>query len=231
MNVKKYCVIGLGYFGLNLSLRLSEAGAEVLAIDIKPENIEKIKDKVTHCICLDARDSSALRNLGLTDMDAVIVAIGEGFESSIMTTAHLQELGVKNIFNRVTSPVHERLLKLMNINELLVPEEEAAAHLANRLMLPGLLEVYKISVDYGIYEIEAPADFIGKSLLQINLRQNYNLNLITLKRIKKKKGLLTLGEKEEINVHGVPTPETIILEKDILVLFGHDKNVKNLLNL
>ena len=231
MATKKFCVIGLGYFGLNLALRLAEAGAEVIAIDNRPEAVEKVSAAVTLGVCLNATDSTALKNLGLDSMDAVIVAIGEGFESSIMTTAHLQELGIKKIYNHVTSPVHERLLKLMNIDELLVPEEEAAAHLANRLMLPGLLEVFKISNEYGIYEIKTPEQFIGKSLVELNLRQNYSLNLITIKTETAAKKLLTLGQKEKYVIQGVPTPDTKIQKNDILVLFGVEKKVKELLEL
>ena len=120
MAQKKFCVIGLGYFGLNLSLILSREGAEVLSIDNDMERVDMVSDNVTHSICMDSTDERALRSIGLKDMDAVIVAIGEGFQSSIMTTALLQEIGVKRIYNRVTSPIHERLLKLMGIQDLLV---------------------------------------------------------------------------------------------------------------
>ncbi|MCL5990852.1 MAG: TrkA family potassium uptake protein [Bacteroidetes bacterium] len=229
MTNKKFCVIGLGYFGLNLAMRLTEAGAEVLAIDNQQEKIDGIADKVTHAVCMDTTDIRALQSFGLQDMDAVIVAIGEGFESSIMTTAHLQEIGVKRILNRITSTVHERLLKLMNIEELLVPEAEAASHLAHRLMIPGIIESFEITQDYSIFEIEAPKRTVGNTLLELNLRQEYSLNLVTIKRLKQKRGLLTKGEKEEYDVIGVPTPETRINSGDILILFGKEDKLKNFL--
>ena len=229
MKNKKFCVIGCGYFGLNLALRLTEFGAEVLAIDKKEEIIDRLADKVTHVLSLDTTEKRAMQSLGLKDMDAVIVAIGEGFESSILTTAILQEIGVKNIYNRVTSPTHERLLKLMDINELLVPEAEAADHLANRLMLPGLIEIYKITEDYGIYEIAAPKVFHNKTLIEINLRKDYSLNLVTIKRLIKKRGILTLGEKQVDAVIGVPSPDTKIMENDVLVVSGDYKSITNLI--
>ncbi len=230
MSRKKFCVIGLGYFGYNLSLFLAEAGAEVLSIDIRQDIVDRISERVTHTVCMDSTDRKALASLGLNEMDAVIVAIGEGFESSIMTTALLQEFGVKKIYNRVISPVQERILKLMKIDELLVPEAEAASHLSNRLMIEGLLKSFEISNNFGIYEVEAPKRFAGKTLLELNLRQLYSLNLVTIKRIKKKKGFLTLGETEETEVIGVPTPDLKIMEGDILVLFCGEKDIKNLLN-
>ncbi|MGB9771535.1 MAG: potassium channel family protein [Candidatus Kapaibacteriota bacterium] len=228
---KKFCVIGLGYFGFNLALRLSELGAEVLAIDNHQEVVDRISEKVAHAVCMNATDERALRSLGLKDMDAVIVAIGEGFESSVLTTAILQEIGVKKIYNRVTSPIHERILRLMNVTEILLPEAEAAEQLANRLMIPGVLNYYLITEEYGIFEIETPEMFHNKTLAQIQLRNKYNLNLITLKRLKKSRGLLSRGEHAEFEVVGVPTADLVLSEGTIMVLFGKEEDVKNLLNI
>ncbi len=229
MAIKKFCVIGLGYFGYNLAVRLNDLGTEVLAIDNHQEIIDEISDRVTHAICMDSTEPRAMKGLGLEDMDAVIVAIGESFESSIMTTALLQDIGVKKIYSRVISVVHERLLKLMNINDLLVPEAEAADHLVKRLVIPGLIESFQISKDYGIYEIPVPKSFIGKNLLELNLRQKYNVNLITIKKVIKKRGLLIIGEREEVEIVGVPAPDEKITENSILVFFGRDKDIKNLI--
>lgn len=231
MATKKFCVIGLGYFGLNLALQLSKLGAEVLAIDNHQDVIDRISEQVTHAVCMNATDERALRSLGLNDMDAVIVAIGEGFESSIMTTAILQEIGVKNIYNRVTSPIHERLLKLMNVTEVLLPEADAADQLAYRLLLPGVLHSYLISGDYGIFEIQTPERFFDKTIADIDLRRKYRLNLITIKRLKKKGGLISLGEYEEYQVLGVPSPEQVLSEGDVMVLFGKEDDVRNLLKI
>lgn len=224
---KKFAVIGLGYFGLNLALRLSEQGAEVLAIDIDSSKVESIADRVAHAVTLDSTDKHALINQGVQDMDAVIVAIGEGFESSLTTTAILQEICAKEILNRVMSPIHERLVKLMNIKELLVPEAEAAAHLAKRLMFTELLESYEISKLHSIFEIQVPSSIIGKKLIEINLRDEFNLNLVTVKRITKSGGLITKGEKTEEMSIGVPKPDYVFLKNDILVLFGEEKDFRN----
>src|SRR5690606_19842113 len=108
---KKIAVLGLGHFGLNLCYQLMDKNAEVLAVDNREERVELVRNRVSHAIIADTRDLKALKAMGLEDMDAVVVAIGEDFESSILTTAHLQEIGVKHIVNRVVSPVHEKLLK------------------------------------------------------------------------------------------------------------------------
>lgn len=229
MSLKKFCIIGLGYFGINLALRLAEEGAEVLAIDINSDRVDMIKDRVSLAVCMDSTNERAMRSQGLKDMDAVVVAIGEDFESSINTTAILQEIGVKRILARVISPIHERLVKLMNIDELLVPEAEAAAHLSNRLTIPGLIESYEISSEYGIYEIKIPDKFIGKTLLETNLRYEFSLNLVTVKRFTKKRSLLIKEEKEIVEVIGVPTPNYVFKDGDIMVVFGKEQDFLNML--
>ncbi len=227
----RFCIIGLGYFGLNLALNLADDGAEVLAIDIREERVDLLQDRVTLAVTMDSTDIKAIKSLGIKDMDAVIVAIGEGFEASINTTAILQELGCQRIIVRAISPVHERLLRLMNIQDLLVPEAEAAEHLASRLMMPGLLESYEINRDYSIFEIKVPKRFVAQTLLSINLRTTFNINLVTVKRIVKSRGLLTKGEKEVVDVIGVPSPTYLFHPEDILVLFGKEADFMKILEL
>ncbi len=229
MKNTKFCVIGLGYFGLNLSKFLTAEGAEVLAIDINRDRVELLADKVSLAVQLDSTDEKALRSMGIKDMDAVIVAIGESFEASINTLAVLQEIGVKRILARVVSPVQERLLKLMNITELLYPEAEAAGHLANRLMIPGLIESFEISKDFGIFEINTPKRFYTKSLIEVNLRKIYQLNLVTVKRPKLVKSFFKNDTGDSYDVLGVVTPDYVFQDGDIIVLFGKEADFKKML--
>ncbi|MGI6370154.1 MAG: TrkA family potassium uptake protein [Ignavibacteria bacterium] len=226
---KKFCVIGLGYFGYNLALSLTKKGAEVLAIDKNPERVEPLQDIVSYAVTVDSTDAKAMQSLGVKEMDATIVAIGELFEASIVTTAVLQEIGVRKIFNRVLNPIHERLLNLLNVTETLVPEAEAAEHLADRLILPDLIESHKISEDYSIYEIKTPDWLIGRSVLDSQLRQIYSLNIVTVKREVKKYGLLRQDEKVDYMVLGIPQPDFVFSDDDILVLFGKEKDFFNFL--
>jgi len=224
MKTKKFCIIGCGYFGYNLALNLHSAGAEVIAIDKREDIIEKLSERLTHVVAMDTTDKKAMHKLGLNDMDAVIVAIGEGFEDSLLTTAILQELGVKKIYNRVVSDIHERLLKLMGITDLLVPESEASEHLASRLMITNLLELFKITENYGIFEIKAPAFAVNKSLIELNLRQKYKLNLVTIIRNETSKNILKSEISKVKKAMGVPEPDVFIEKDDILVLSGFNKD-------
>ncbi len=227
---KQFCIIGLGYFGMNLATILSKEGAEILAIDNNPERIDEISEIVTHAVCMDSTDERALRSLGLLDMDAVIVAIGEDFESSITTTAILQSINVKKIYSRIVSPIHERLLRLMGVAEMLMPEAEAAGHLASRLLLDGIIGSFAIGEEYGVFEIPVPEHFIRSSIIETNIRENHKLNIVTIKKVNKD-GFNNMIQSDNVRVTGVPSPHTILEEGDILVVFGKEKDVKHLLSL
>jgi trk system potassium uptake protein len=230
MKKHKIAVLGLGHFGLHLSLYLTDLGAEVLAIDRREERVELLRDKVSHAVVLDTTDPRALAQIGIRDFDAVVVAIGEGFESSILTTAHLQELKVKRIINRVVSPVHERILRLMNVPELILPEGEAAAHLARRLTIKGVIESVELSGEYSIIEARLPRWARGKTLNELDLRRRFNINLVTvIQDIEKGSDLLNLGKRQERKVLGVPDAEMKFEADDILVLFGKETSIRQFL--
>lgn len=229
MKRQRIAVIGLGHFGLHLSLRLTEQGAEVLGIDQHEERVELVRDKIAHAVVMDTTDQRALAHLGLAEFDVVVVAIGEGFESSLLTTAHLQELKVKRIINRVVSSVHERILRLMHVNELILPEGEAASHLARRLIVRGVIESLEISGEYSVTETRLPKWGIGKSLNELDLRKRFKLNLVTVMRASEEHGILALGKKPAKQVLGVPTAEMRFSKDDILVLFGKEADIRKFL--
>lgn len=228
---KKFAVIGLGHFGMNLSLALTNLGADVLAIDNQENHVELLRDRVAHAVIADCRDQEALRGLGLEDFDAVILAIGEDFESSILATANLQEIGVKNIVNRVVSPTHEKLLKVLKVDHLILPEKNAALQLANKLIRKGVLEYLELSDDFSIVEIKTPKEFVGVSLGDIELRKTYNINLITIIRKRERQSLLSLAKGDpELEVLGVPDSNYVLGENDIMVVFGSKSCLKKIIS-
>jgi trk system potassium uptake protein TrkA len=152
----KFCVVGLGYFGENLVKELVAQGADVIAIDKNTERLDKIKDIVSFAVALNATNEKEMKKLGINNVDAAIVAIGEVFEDSIVSTAILKQIGVKRVITRILNPIHEKLLLALDVSEMLVPEAEAANHLAKRLMLPGVLETFRISSDHSIFEVNIP---------------------------------------------------------------------------
>ncbi len=229
MATQKIAVIGLGQFGLNLAMRLTEQGVEVLGVDSDEERVELVRDQIAHTVIMDSTDIRALRQMGLEDFDVVVVAIGDDFEASILTAAHLQELKVKRIISRVLTPVHERLLKLMKVDELIVPEGEAAYQLSRTLSLRGVTEYLDISAHYSIVEIPLPKWIYGKTLQEVELRAKFKLNLITVLRKTEEKNSLLSGKKKSKQVLGIPDVNLKFTEQDILVLFGHNDNIREFL--
>lgn len=224
----RFAILGLGHFGFNLALQLTERGVEVLAIDTREERVEMLRDRVAHAMVLDSTDRRALSNLGLHEFDGVVVAIGEGFEASIMTCAHLQELGIKRIIARVMSPVHERVVRLMKIDDVILPEADAAAQTARRLTFRNALEAYDITKDYSVIEVAVPHSWVGQSVGKIGLRGNYAINLVTVMRRDSRKASLSAGQRAPTTVLGVPSPDTIFEAEDILVIFGEESNLQRI---
>ena len=227
MAKNKFCVIGLGYFGENLVKELVDQGAEVIAIDKDESCLNKIKEIVSFAVSLDSMNEREMEKLGIKDVDAAIVAIGERFEDSIVTTAILKNIGVKRVITRILNPIHEKLLNALDVSEALVPEAVAANQLAKRLMMPGVLETFRITGDHSIFEIEAPKWMIGRTVSEVELRQRYTLNIVTIKRLETKGGVM---RKKNTMVVGTPVPTYIFTESDILVLFGKEKDFTKFIN-
>lgn len=223
----KFCIIGLGYFGRNLALTLSRARTEVLAIDIDAEKVDSLKDDVSHAVILDASQPEALRKLPLSEMDAVIVAIGENFQASILAVAHPQEMGVKRIIARVINPIHEKLLRLMKIEETVLPEAESANRMAQSL-IRGVLNSLDLTGGFIIVEAKVPAEVVGLSLQQAGLRSRYQLNLVTVRKASDPTRRV-VERKSERELIGVPPADYKFEEDDILVLFGQESAINHFL--
>lgn len=223
----KICIIGLGYFGMNLALTLSQARAEVLAIDSDADKVDAVKDAVSHAVILDASQSEALERLPLIDMDAVVVAIGEGFQASLLAVGYLQELGVKRIIARVIDPIHERLLRLMKIEELVHPEADSAKRMATSL-LRGVVNSLDLTGGYTIVEAKVPEEVVGRSLQELGLRKQYQLNLVTVRKASDPRREI-VTRKTKVDFIGVPPANYHFEADDTLVLFGEQERIDQFL--
>lgn len=229
----KYCVIGLGIFGRNLCAHLAGLGAEVLAIDPHEENVDAIKDVVDAAVELDFSDPAPFAQFPIREMDAVVIAIGNNFEASMMLTLRMRELGAKKIICRVLSPMHERLLRLLKVDRLVVPEEFAARGLAHSMMITGVIDGYDLGDGYVIIEANVPPGLAGKTLMQAALAfRKYSTLLVTVKRLVSHpvmgKILAMPGggrESEDRETVGVPKVTIKFRPDDVLVLFGTEKNL------
>jgi len=216
---QRFAVIGLGQLGNSIARTLAERGAQVIAVDQDIELVERIKDQVAHAVALDATDSKALQAQDVHRVDAAVVTIGEDFESLLLTTVVLQELEVKRIIARAASEQQHAILSKLGVSEILSPERKIGESVAKALLQPSIRSFLSLSEEYEIIEIEAPAKLAGKTLVEIDLRRKFNLNLITIKR----------GEDNDQPKYfiGVPSSETEIEEGDLLFMMGSQEDVQH----
>ena len=225
----KYVVIGLGQFGEAIARNLSAKGVEVLAIDNNENHIEAIKDDVAMAVTMDATDIRALRTQNIQEADAVVMAIGEDFEALLLSTVYVQELGAKRVIARAHGRQQRMILEKMGVEETLSPEDEVAKVVTEQLLNPSVLSFLELPDDYEIVEIKAPQGIINKAVGEINLRNKYKINLVTIKRSyeKTKDGKATIEE----HILGVPTTETMIYDTDSIVVFGLIKDIERFIDI
>ena len=220
-------VIGLGTFGSKTATRLQEKGAEVLAIDSEQSLVEKIKDRVTHAVCIDVTQEKAMRALNITDVDTAVVAIGDNIQMSIMAVASLRKLGVGRIIARATTLLHEHILREIGASEIVKVEEEMGDIIASKIAAPYVLQRFNFSAGYSIVELKLGKKFHGKTLVESQIRQSYSLNIVALQ---KRVPTITEDGKAsfKIVINDSPLPMDVIEEDDIVVIVGNDKNLDRL---
>jgi trk system potassium uptake protein len=221
----KFIVFGLGNYGAALATKLVVLGHEVIGVDKKMELVEKLNHQITHAIALDATSPDAIKALPLTDVDAVINAIGEDEGVNIMTTALLKQRGVKRIICRVTSPLQQTVLEAMNVKEFVYPEGDSAERMAYKLDLKGVTDSFKISDKYKLIEVELPTRYDHKKIRDIDFLGRYHIQPVTIVREMQSRNILGTVRTTRV-VQGVLTPDTILHQGDKLLLFGDVVNLE-----
>jgi len=220
---ERFAVIGLGYIGTSIALKLAERGAEVLAIDFDPEKVDDVKLDVAHAVVMDATDDRALKAQNIQDMDAVVVAIGHNFEGLILTTVLLKEMGIKRIIARSQNAHQKSILNKLEIEEIFSPDEQVGSTVAEMLIHPTVEGFLPLPDDYQIIEVKTPKRVANKSINEIGLREKYKLNLVTIKRLFKE-----IKDGKEVDVEhitGIPTKNTVLLSTDIIILLGKTSDI------
>lgn len=214
---KQYAVIGLGRFGSGIVNTLLKAGNEVLAIDINEESVNEFADFATHAVIADSTNEEALKAIGIGNFDTVIVAIGNDMQASILTTLVLKELGIKKIVAKALNKRHGDVLKKVGADWVVFPETDMGERVAHQLMSPNVLNFIELAKDYSIEEIKVPSSMAGQNLIESNIRVEFKLTVIAINR------------NGKINIS--PSPDEVILEGDILVIIGENKDLQRFANL
>lgn len=181
MKEKSFAVIGLGQFGKTLAETLADSNCDVLAIDYREENIQEIEDKVAYAVKADVREPGVLKSLGVQNVDVAVIAVSENMEASITATMQAKELGVPFVMAKAISNLHGRILRKIGADEVIYPEQAMGLRVARNLISSGFLDVFELSSEFSIAEFNIPDSWVGKSLLELRVRERYHVNVIGIK--------------------------------------------------
>jgi len=224
--MRQFAVIGLGRFGSKVAETLAKKGVHVIAIDSDRELVGRVSDVVTKAVQIDSTDEESLAASGVKDVDVAVVAMGEDVESSILTTALLKNLNIKEIVARACTKLHAQILKMVGATRVVFPEEDMGIRVANSILSPGVLEYIELGADYTLAEIEAKSESIGHTINELDLKTRYGINVLIVKR-----KVIEVGEKAgeatEKEVKVLPTSDYKIQRGDILVVVGNSKDVES----
>ena len=179
--MKSYVVIGLGRFGTELATRLYARGEEVMVIDTNDQLIDKIADKVTRAVAADARDLDVLTKLGVENFEHAVVAVGSDLASSALITMNLKSLNVPYILCKAHDDTYREILERLGADKVIIPEREVADKLALGMTQAGVMEYIELSQEFGIVEMQPIAEWVGKTIRDLELRTRYGVNVIAVR--------------------------------------------------
>lgn len=209
-------IVGLGRFGQSLARALVAGGVEVMAMDAREDAAEEISDEVPHVMIADSTEEHVLREIGPEQFDLVVCAIGGDIQASIMTTLLLKEMGAKKLIAKASTALHGRALAKLGVDRVVYPEREIAQRLAQDVMAPNITELLHLTLTQSMFEMPAPDRFVGKSLIDLNLREKYGFNILAIKRD---------GETQVS-----PNPTEAILADDILLILGNRERAEDIID-
>lgn len=210
--MKQFVVIGLGSFGYALATRLYELGHEVIAIDKDPEKVNDIAGFVTISAVAEADDKAALENLGVGNCDVAIISLASDFSSALMCLLYLKEMGVPVVYTKAHTDQQAKVLEKLGSDKILFPERETGKRLAQTLVNSSVMGLLELNDEYSISEILVPEQWVGKSLIDLDLRAKYQINAIALRR---NESLLVLLQ-----------PDLLFQEQDELIIITSNEQLK-----
>lgn len=187
---KSYAVFGLGRYGLSVAKELATNGADVLAVDFDESIVNSAIADVPFCKCADVTDLEAIKQLGIANVDVVIIAMANNLEASVMAVMLCKEVGVKTVIVKCANEMHRKILSKVGADQVIFPEKESGVRLAKNLLSSGFVDVIELSSDVSLIELDVKPEWIGKTLIELNLRKKYAMNVVAIRQ----------GESLQINV-------------------------------
>ena len=212
---KQYIVIGCGRFGSSVAKKMCQLGNEVMVIDKDEDSIENIAEQVTHTAIVDVTEERDLKSIGLGNFDVVIVAISSDIRASIMATVMAKEMGVPKVVCKAKDELQAKVLYKIGADKVVFPERDMGIRLAYNLASENILDQINLDPEYSIMEIVTPQNWVGKTIIELNLRAKYD---ITVLAVKTQSGLKVM-----------PSPNYKMQEKNILIIIGNTDKISDII--
>ena len=211
---KSYAIFGLGRYGRAVAKELIANGAEVIAVDIDESKVNAAIADIPICKCADITDPEVIRQLGIGNVDVVIMAMANNLESCVMAITLCKEAGVKTVIAKCGSEMHQKILTRVGADIVVFPEKESGVRLAKNLLSSGFVDMITLSKDFSMIELEVRPEWVGKNLLELNLRKKYAMNVVAIKK----------GEKLTVNIN----PEEKLAATDTLIVIANPQRLAKL---
>lgn len=211
--MKRFVIVGLGNFGLSVAETLSRARHDVIAVDIDEDAVDRVATFAATAAVGDARNRDVLERLGASEADVGVVSTGDDITASVLAVLALKDLGVREIYAKVISNEHARVMEKLGASETVFPERESGIRLANRIMNTAIIAYAKLRADFSVQEMAVPERWIGKSLRELELPRRFRISVIAVHDFLRDE------------MHPIPDPDSRLKESDTLVVAGLDSDL------
>ena len=204
---KTYAVFGLGRYGTAVARELVENGMEVIAVDTEQRIVNDAASYLPVCKCADVTDAEVISRLGIGNIDTVIVCMASNLEASVMAITLCKEAGVETVIAKCANEMHQKILTRIGADQVVFPENDSGMRFAKNLLSSGFIDMISLSRDVSIVEIEVKEEWLGKNLIELNLRKKYGLNIVAVKK----------DEKVDVNIN----PEQVLDAETKLIVIAN----------
>ena len=215
MSMKKsYAVFGLGRYGIAVATELADNGAEVIAVDCDERIVNAAAAELPICKCADITDPEVIRQLGIANVDVVIIAMANNLEASVMAVTLCKEIGVKTVIAKCANEMHQKILSRVGADEVVFPENESGIRLAKNLLSSGFVDMVSLAKNVSMIELDVKPEWRGKNLIELNLRKKYSINMVALRR----------GDMVSVDID----PSAPLLSGDRLIVIANTEKLRKL---
>ena len=207
MKNRSYAVFGLGRYGRAVAKELVDNGNEVIAVDHNQDLVNEAAADIPLCKCADVTDADVIARLGIADVDTVIICMANSLEASVMAITLCKEAGVKNVIAKCGTEMHQKIMLRVGANQVVFPENESGIRLAKNLISSGFIDMISLSKDVSMIEIDVREEWVGKNLIELNLRKKYGFNVVAVKK----------GEEVNVSI----SPEQALCADETLIVIAN----------